>query len=318
MTTISSTATTRARKGSQGVSETWAVFVKKLAAVLKERDVGDLLTLQDKDSGEWIQFATEKSSFRIEVKSNHFREDDAQLSVEQVIGLSAIGWSAPTGNPEQSTPSLDINGSPNFFVDVRSPIKLKTLETLIARTFIEVFRVSTPDALVYESYDCEGNSLSLTTLGIRPVIYFQDSNLNPKLPQLVLNVVREITSIKTLDWDHEGDIGGITLGGIAAYIRLVEDRPYLRIYTPILMDAHGSPELLEKLNELNTINGFLHVCLMPNNCVMAVSDLLVSPFITSHVANALGNYLQTADEYATELESAFGANAVQSQQQLWH
>ena len=160
--------------------------------------------------------------------------------------------------------------------------------------------------------------MSLTTLGIRPVIYFQDSNLNPKLPQLVLNVVREITGIKTLEWDHEGDIGGITLGGIAAYIRLVEDRPYLRVYTPILMDAHGSPELLEKLNELNTINGFLHVCLMPNDCVMVVSDVLVSPFITSHVANALGNYLQTADEYATELIANFGTEEDLSQKKLWH
>ena len=300
------------------VSETWAVFVKKLAAVLKERDVGDLLTLQAKDSGEWIQLATEKSSFRIEVKSDHFRDDDDQLTFKQVIDLAAIGWSAPTGTPEQSTPESDIDGSPNFFSDVPVPLKLKTLEALIGRTFTEVFGVSTPDALDYEAYDCEGNSLSLPALGLEPVVNSQDSNLNPKLPQLLLDVVRELTGINTLDWDEEGDIGGITLGGISAFIRLVENRPYLRIYSPILMMAYGSLALLEKLNELNCINGFMHVCLMPNDCVMAVSDVLVSPFVTSHVANALGNYLQTADEYATELIASFGAEAVLSQQPLWH
>ncbi len=277
----------------------------KLVAVLKERETGDLLTLQAKDSGEWIQVAVESRSFRIEVKSNYFREDDQQLSFKQVIGLAAIGWSAPSGTPEQSTPESDIAGSPNFFMDLRVPLRLKALETVIARTFVEVFGVSSPDALDYEAFDAEGNSLCLPVLGLEPVVDSLDSNLNPKLPQLVLDVVRELTGIHALKWDDEGDIGGITLGGIVAYIRLVEDRPYLRIYTPLLMEAYGSPALLEKLNELNTVNGFMHLCLMPNGCVMAVSDVLVSPFVTSHVANSLGNFLQIADEYATEIVAEF-------------
>ena len=51
--------------GEPPSAEVWAIFIKKLAAALKERDVGDLLTLQAKHGGEWIQFATEKRSFRI-------------------------------------------------------------------------------------------------------------------------------------------------------------------------------------------------------------------------------------------------------------
>ncbi len=176
-------------------SDAWANFLTKLVEVLKERETGDLFTLQAKESGEWIQFATESRSFRIEVKSNFYRDDDDQLSVEQVIGLADIGWSAPTGNPEQSTPENDLYGSPNYFVDVKAPLKLKVLETLIARTFVEVFGVSEPDALSYQGFDCEGNSLSCPSLGIKPYVYEAESSPNPKFPQLFLNVLKETTGI---------------------------------------------------------------------------------------------------------------------------
>jgi hypothetical protein len=296
-------------------SETWASFIKKLAAVLKERDVGDLLTLQAKATGEWIQFCTEKSSFRVEVKSNYFREDDDQLSFKQVIDLAAIGWSAPTGNPEQSTPSSDIAGSPNFYVDVRVPLKIKTLEALIARTFSEVFGVSAPDALEYEAYDAQGDSLFLPALGLKPVINCQDSNLNPKLPKLVIDVVSELTGITTWEFDDSGDVGPVKFGNISSFIRLVEDRPYLRIYTPILNDVEQTPALLARLNELNCWNGHMHLCHL-NDCITAVADLLVSPFVTSHVANSIGNYLQIADEFATELVAEF--SELESTEQTMH
>ncbi len=300
--------------GEQPSAEVWASFIKKFAAVLKERDVGDLLTLQSKKSGDWIQFATEKRSFRIEVKSNFFRNDDDQLSFEQVIGLAAIGWSAPTGTPEESTPENDIYGSPNFFVDVKAPLKQKFLEVLIGRTFVEIFGVSEPDALAYEGYDGEGNSLLLADLGLKTVT--DNTDQHPELSQAVLDVMKEITSISDLTWDNEGDLGPLNFKSIRCYVRVVEDSKYIRFYAPLLMDVEATRALLHKVNELNTVYGFMHLSLMPTGSLMAVSDVLSTPLVESHMAQALSHFMQIADEFAIELEAEFGCNEATASQQF--
>ena len=299
------------------VSQAWKVFVKKLVAVLKSRDSGDIVSLQSKSNGEWIQIAVQKSNFRIECKSDHYREDKEVLTAEQIATLADIGWLAPTGTPEESTPAKDIDGSTNHFVDLPTPLTLRALSTLVVRTFAEVFDTAHPDFLEYEAYDSDGDSLFISELGLTPAIACTDASQNPKLPEQLLAAIGELTGVGGWSYDGQGDIGPIGFGSIKAYARVVEQSPYVRFYVPAVADVETTPQLLTKLNELNCVHGHMHMCLL-NNCITAVSDVLVSPFNVNYVAAALGNFLQVADEFSIELQEEFGSSKAPTQQPLWH
>jgi hypothetical protein len=133
----------------------------------------------------------------------------------------------------------------------------------------------------------------------------------------VLEAVKELTD-KDWSFDEEGDLGPIYFCGICGYIRLVEDRPHVRIYAPLLHDMVPTHALLSRLNELNCVNGFLHLCLMPSGCVMAVTDVLASPFDTSNFANAFGNFLQVVDGFNSELQAEFGDEVSSDEQPTKH
>ena len=82
------------------------------------------------------------------------------------------------------------------------------------------------------------------------------------------------------------------------------DNPYLRFYAPLMNGAYETLALLSKLNELNTVAGFMHVCLN-GDCVMSVADVPASPLTTAHIAQVLANFMQVSDEFATELVAEF-------------
>ena len=68
--------------------------------------------------------------------------------------------------------------------------------------------------------------------------------------------------------------------------------------------AYETLALLSKLNELNTVAGFMHVCLN-GDCVMSVADVPASPLTTAHIAQVLANFMQVSDESATEILAEF-------------
>jgi hypothetical protein len=83
------------------------------------------------------------------------------------------------------------------------------------------------------------------------------------------------------------------------------------------MQIAESPSLLAKINDLNCSNGFMHLCHMPNGCVMSVCDVMVVPFITSYVYTALENFVKITSDQATELISVFGGDTT-IQPALWN
>lgn len=299
------------------VSKAWSGFVKKLIAVLRGRDAGDIVSLQSKSNGEWIQIAVQKSNFRIECKSDAFREDHELLTPKQRATVADIGWMAPTGSAEESTPAKDFDGSPNHFVDLPTPLRQKDLNELVGRTFVEVFDTARPEALDYEAFGADGDSLFLPELALKPEITCTDASQNPKLPEQLLAAITELTGVGGWSFDDQHDIGPIGFGSIRAYARVVEQSPYVRFYVPAVDDVEETPELLSKLNEINTVHGHLHVCLM-NSCVTLVSDVLVSPFNKKYVAAGLANFLQVAEQFSIELQQEFGTSKAPAQKPLWH
>ena len=295
----------------------WASFINTLITVLGDLEQGQLLTLQVQSSREWVQFAPQGKTIRVECKSNHFRQDDEQLTVAQIVTLAAIGWKAPTGTPEAATPESDIDGSPNFFADLRVPLKVKDVTALVARTFAKVFAADHPSALVYEAFESDGDTLPLPQLGLKPLLVDADAPPNPKLPQKLLETIAEVTGIQDLCWDADGDAGPICIGTIEAFARVVEGGQYVRFYVPVTDAVEQTPELLTRMNELNCVYGHVHVCHL-NGAIAVVSDVLVNPFNVNYVASGLGYFLQVADTFSIELLEEFGTKSTSTQQRLWH
>ncbi len=290
---------------SVSASDAWANFLKKLATELTALDAGQWLTLQKLNSeSDWVQFAAQgKAGFRVETKSNWYRSDSDQLTPEQVQGLLLLGWLPPTGSDEESNPVSDPHGSPNFFVQLPVKLSPKNLDSLVTKTFINVLGVMEPDGLAYKAFNRAGNSVPLPDLGLKSII--DNTDENPELSQAVLDVIKEITAIPDLKWDHEGDIGPLNYKTISCFVRIVEDSKYVRFYAPLLMFSEASKALLIKINELNSAYGFMHLCLMPTGSLMAASDVLATPLLKSQIAEALAHFMQIADEFAIELEAEF-------------
>jgi hypothetical protein len=161
-------------------SPAWEAFSERLIAALQSLEAGQWLILQKQGVSEWVQFAAEgKGAFRIEVKSNWFRELDEELTLEQQELLSRIGWREPTGSDTESTPASDPCGSPNYWLDLTLPRNANKLVNVTAATFTDVIGVVEPEGLMYEAFYVNGDSLSLPQLGLKPLVVEHDNSQNP-------------------------------------------------------------------------------------------------------------------------------------------
>ncbi len=260
-------------------------------------------------------FAEGNGRFRVETKSNAYREPNEELTLEQQELLSRIGWHEPTG--AGSTPANDPHGSPNHFLDLTLPRNASKLLNVTVTTFTDVLGVAEPDVLRYEAFYPNGDSLMLPELCLKPLISQRDNSENPQLRKQLKAIIHEMTGLTSLDFDESGDLGPITFGQFSAYVRLVENDPYVRVYCPIIDDVEVTLPLFEKLNALNCVYGHMHFCVL-NDCVTCVSDVLITPMTASYVAHGVANFLQICEEFGTEIRDEFGCYTPSNQRLVTH
>jgi hypothetical protein len=294
----------------KNTSSAWPPFVEKLAGVLGRLEEDQFLILTSKRSQEFVQFAGQGSyGMRVEGMSNYYRDDAHQLNDVQIAALVDAGWNAPTKDPTASTPNNDPDGSPNFYLDAELPIDFLAVAGLAVSTLVDVFDVSHPGYLEYKAFSSDGNSIIFSSLGLKREIEDVDSDQKSKLPERLLETVRELTNIDSWEFDEDGDIGGIEFGCVTSFVRCLENLGYIHMHAVVCRDVEPTLALLQRVNELNFENGHLHL-FVRNNVVVAVSDVLAVPFVSSIIAHGLGNFCQIADELSVILNAEFGEDAV--------
>ncbi len=266
----------------------------------------EFLVISDKRFNQCVQFVGQGFfGIRLETTSDYYRDDAHQLTDVQIAGLVDLGLQLPSRIPEDSDPQNDPDGSPNFYLETPNPIDFDSLAAL-AVNVLTVLNVPYAGYLEYDAFShVDGNSLSFPALGLRREIYSEDSDTNPKLPQLLLNTLSELTGVDTWVFDNDGEIGGVHFCSVTAYVKILSDTPWIRIYAPLIENVMESPVLLTRLNELNVEYGFMHL-FHQNGTIFALSDIPVSPFNVSIVAHGLGNFFQIADEINGVLRAEFG------------
>ncbi len=115
-----------------------------------------------------MQFAAQGSfGLRAECVGNNYLDEAHALRAGQMSRLRRIGWSDPTGTPEQATPKLQPEGSPNFFRDFDRPVPYDEVARMAVRSLTEVFEIPHPGYLMYKAFDKDQRTILVPTLGLK-------------------------------------------------------------------------------------------------------------------------------------------------------
>jgi hypothetical protein len=289
------------------LSVDWAPFAQKLATALEKLEEDQFLILPVKRSRRYIQFSAQGAfGMRVETTSNSYLNKKEQLNEQQISFLIDVGWQAPTSTPSDSTPEKDPDGSPNYFVSFPAPVSFTEVVNLTVRTFAEVLRVPHPGRLKYFAFDENAGNFELPELGLKLENQKSKPAKEKDIPEQLLDTIRETTGVSDLDFDKDGDIG-IRYRSAFPIIRLIENRSFVRIFSPILREVEESHQLFSKLNEINA-NPFekLMRFFFNDSAIYAVVEILADPFVSEHIAQTLYHFSTLADSMGTLLQGELG------------
>ena len=287
------------------VSVAWPPFQSKLAAALGKLEEDQFLILSVKRSDRFVQFAAQGSfGMRVETVSNHYLEEPERLSEGQVSALIVAGWHAPTRSPDGSTPQDDPDGSPNFFTDFPVPVSFDAIANLTVRTLTDVLRVPHPGYLEYRAFDANGETIALPELGLKRARSEPQAESEEGLSQLLLATLKQTTGIGDLDFDDDGDVG-IRSGSALALVRLLDNPPHVRIFSPILRNVERTDGVLARLNEVNAGETLMRFTFR-NGSIFGEANISAAPFVSAHVAQAFVHFCAVADGMGSLLQNEFG------------
>lgn len=290
------------------LSLAWPPFAKKLASVLAILEEDQYLILSIKGSGRYIQFAAQGShGLRAETTSNNYLPTQEQLDPSQIAALVEAGWAAPTCASEKASPVNDPDGSPNFYIDFACPVPYDVVANMAVQTLAKILQVPHPGFLQYQAFD-DGNNrgevVALPELGLKREQPGTQQDDLKSLSEKLLATLRETTGILELDYDDGGDIA-VRYGSAMTLVRLIEEPPAARIYSPVLSNVEPELELLRRLNEINANLSMMHF-VYHNGVISAVTDVPISPFIVPLVAQSFLRFCELADAMSSLLHEDFG------------
>ncbi len=287
-----------------GISRDWPVFAARLTDALSEMCEDQFLIISEKQSSRFVQFAVQGSfGIRAEISSNAYLSWSQRLTDAQTTQLVKAGWIAPTGKPHESTPERDPDGSPNFFIDFPAPIVTARIAGQAVAALSKILRIPHPGFLQYDAFDTQGNALVFSQLGIKRSEKAEQADSN-MIARHLLSAIREITDLKDLEFDKDGDIG-LSYGSITMFVRVTGEPPLIRFYAPLVRDVEETHKLHAKLNELNSGIGFMHffVC---DRTIFAISEITASPLQYGVLAKSMRIFSTIADGTYEVLEAEFG------------
>jgi hypothetical protein len=102
----------------------------------------------------------------------------------------------------------------------------------------------------------------------------------------------------------------IRRGSTAYYVRLLDGSPpMVQVYSTVLYEVPKSPELLDRLNEINAETMFARAFWQADQVVVA-TELVAESIDKEEIATACGVVGTVSDHYDTELKSSFGGRTI--------
>ena len=120
---------------------------------------------------------------------------------------------------------------------------------------------------------------------------------------MVLAAMRQITGIADLAFDEDGDVP-VCYGSIVTLTSLAADGLHARLRAPLAVDVMASPEMLVRINEVNTSTRYLRVVL-GGTAIIAVTEVPLVPFVQEHFAAVFEEVCRTGHALSDLLSAEF-------------
>src|ERR1017187_106195 len=124
------------------------------------------------------------------------------------------------------------------------------------------------------------------------------------LGDLVLKAVRKAVGNADLEVTEDGYVPQ-RFGSAAVRLRVLDNPPCLRVFSPLLENVEAGDRLLSRLNELNAEIRFARFFVL-DGTVFAATEVFTSPFVAEHVASACLQLGSLADKIGGTLQKEFG------------
>ena len=146
--------------------EEWERFKGYLAMCIADLSEDEFLIVSSKRANYFVQFASQREfGMRIEATSNVYIDPPAAaLSAETHSTMAVIGWRVPTETPVSEP---DPDGSPNFFVDLASPVDFRSVADIAVHTLRCAYGIQHPGELQYTAFSGTGAEIRFPTLRIK-------------------------------------------------------------------------------------------------------------------------------------------------------
>jgi hypothetical protein len=291
-------------------SAAWPGFEARLAEVLIALEEDQFLVIAAKRGWVYVQFAGQGSyGIRAESVSNGFLPESEALNADQIAALEALGWSAPTGTPEETNPQRQPEGSPNFFRDFPAPPPVGEIARLAVRTLTEVLGIPHPGHLEYQAFSTDHQVLLLPTLGLKrrppnPAPARVPAETREQVRELVLQGLRKAGGDPDLDFNDQGQIC-LRFGSALVIVEVHKDPLCVSVSSPVLANVEDNEALLHRLNELNARSWFARLFVV-HGIVHATLDLMASPLVADQVVQACAVMGGLADSMDDRLQREFG------------
>lgn len=287
----------------------WESFESNLAStlpVLKD----ECLVISSREGNRFVQFSADpQRGLFAETVSNGFLPTPERLDDGQVTALLALGWSAPTHDPDASAPVPPPQGSPNFFRHFPSPVSAPEAARVAVRTLAEVHRLSGPEALEYRAFDGAGTPVVLPALHIAATAAAEPPRRKrtprrrrlpfDRLKAQVLRATRTSTGLGSLEYDDDGTLP-IAVGNRPGIVQPFESPHFVRVYVSLAGGVDGDEALLARMHEMNSRLSLARVIYTDGSIYLAV-DFPAVPFHADHVGQAIGAIVRVVDRVARDL-----------------
>ena len=148
--------------------EAWTQFEGELTRSIAALDEDEFLIITTKRIFRFIQFSAQGGfGMRVEAVSDAYLKEGRKLSESARTKLLAFGWNPPTYIPkelgeEERTP----DGSPNYFLDIDTPVPFDAVAALAIRTLREIFGAVHPGGLQYKAFAKGGDNIRFPNLRV--------------------------------------------------------------------------------------------------------------------------------------------------------
>ncbi|MBK9063930.1 MAG: YbjN domain-containing protein [Acidobacteria bacterium] len=278
----------------------WPAFERKLAETLGALEEDQYLVVSAKRGWAYVQFAAQGSfGLRAECVGNNYLDEAHALSAGQMALLRRIGWSSPTGDA----------WLPELLPGLRPAGSVRRRGRMAVRALTEVFEIPHPGSLMYKAFDKKHRTILVPTLGLKreepaPPPEKPREDTVEGLRKLVLEAIREGSGNTDLGFTRDGDVA-LRFGSAAVYVRVLDDPPCVRMFSPVLEDVEADDRLLDRLNELNAEMRLARFFVVEGRVIVA-AEMFVAPFVAEHVKRACVVVGSLADEFGGMLQKEFG------------